>query len=213
MTVQVTLDSRKSSSSHPGKGQIGTGGAAHPPLANILLLALKCHHLPPQCCPGGDTGTPTVCSPGAARGRGLARSSPSHRMPELSRNRSHWERLKCGNGRRALDSSPHRFSKLVQPDVSSCWSMEQQRRLSPCRGGVSRTPGLGQAPFPGSYGWDVFHSIPHSTGAAGSGTDVSLPHLQASLQPLSRCCCSRRLCPSCCYRGKGVLALAFCPPF
>lgn len=114
-------------------------------------------------------------------------------MPELSRNRSHWERLKCGNGRRALDSSPHRFSKLVQPDVSSCWSMEQQRRLSPCRGGVSRTPGLGQAPFPGSYGWDVFHSIPHSTGAAGSGTDVSLPHLQASLQPLSRCCCSHRL--------------------
>lgn len=80
-----------------------------------------------------------------------------------------------------LDSSPHRFSKLVQPDVSSCWSTEQQRRLSPCRGGVSRTPSLGQAGFPGSYGWDVFCCTPHSTGAAGSGTDVSMPQPQAGL--------------------------------
>lgn len=169
--------------------------------------------VPPQSCPGGDTGTPTVCSPGAARGQGLARSSPSHCMPELSRNRSHWERLKCGNGRRVLDSSPHRFSKLVQPDVSSCWSTEQQRRLSPCPGGVSCTASPGQAHFPGSYIWDVFHSIPHSTGAVGSGVDVSLPQPQAGLQPLSRSCCSRKLCPSAVPRGKGVLALALCPPF
>lgn len=103
-------------------------------------------------------------------------------MPELSRNRNHGERLKCGNSRRVLDSSPHRFSKLVQPDVPSCWSTEQQRSLSPCCGRVSRTPSPGQAHSPHSYGWDVLCSAPHSTGAAGSGTDVSLPQFQVALQ-------------------------------
>lgn len=167
----------------PRKGQIGTGRAAHPPLAHILLLALKCHHLPPQCWPGGDTGTPAVCSPGAARGQELAWSSPSHCMPELSRNRSHWERLKCGNSRKVLNSSPHRFSKLVQPDVSSCWSTEQQRRLSPCCGRVSRTPSRGQAHFPGSYGWDVLCSTPHSTGAAGQGLMSPCPSPRLACSP------------------------------
>lgn len=176
MTVQVTLDSKKSSSSHPGKGQTGTGRAAHPPLAHIL---------PPSAHTVlSRWGHRDSCSllPRDSRGPGASLElTESHCMPELSRNRNHGERLKCGN-RRALDSSPHRFSKLVQPDVSSCWSTEQQRSLSPCCGRVSRTPGPGQAHSPHSYGWDVLCSAPHSTGAAGSGTDVSLPQFQVALQ-------------------------------
>ena len=169
-------------------------------------------HIPTVLGRGGDTGPPTVHFPGAARGQGLSQGWLSRSMPELSRNRSCWERLECGNGRSALDSSPHRFSKLPQPDVSSCQSGEQQGRHSPCRSGVSQTPCLGRAHFPGSNGQNMFPSVPRSAGAAGSGTG-------RPLRPGSRLACSPARsspplsqAPSCCHRGKGVLAPALCSP-
>lgn len=62
------------------------------------------------------------------------------------------------------------LASFPQPDVSSCWSGEQQGRLSLCCSRVSRTPCLSQAHFPGSSGWDVSPGVPRSARAAGSGT-------------------------------------------
>lgn len=104
------------------------------------------------------------------------------------------------------------LASFPQPDVSSCWSGKQQGQLSPCRRGVSWTPCLGRAHFPGSNGQDISPSVPHSAGAAGSGTG-------RPLRLGSRLACSPiRSSPpllqalSCCHGGNNVLALALCSP-
>lgn len=104
------------------------------------------------------------------------------------------------------------LASFPQPDVSSCRSGEQQGRLSPCCGGVSRTPCFGQAHFPGSNGWDMSLSVPHFAGAAGLGTSHPL-------HPSSRLACSPvrsslpfLLAPSCCHGRKEVPGPALCSP-
>lgn len=119
-------------------------GSQHPSRATCW------HHGSPE----HRQGPSTHCARGSTVSPGQGRWHRQHRSrtarcrrgaAEPCRNRSRREGLQCGNGGSAPDSSPHRFSKLPQPDVCSCRHAEQWGRLSH---GVSRALSLGWAHCP-----------------------------------------------------------------
>lgn len=176
----------------PGKEPNWDSRSCFPPLAHVPLGSITASAKVPPPVPtvlgrGSDTGPPAVRFPGAARGWRLSRGWLSCSVPEPSRNRSRWERLECGNGRSALDSSPHRFSKLP---AARCFQLlergaagtaqpvlqQGQSDTLPQPGSLPRQQRLGRVPWCSSL----------CQGCRLRDRPSSPPRLQAALQPHSQ---------------------------
>lgn len=139
------------------------------------------------------SSTQRSCSPASGTRRtGRATARPHHAgvtagsggVSGLSRNRSRWERLECGNSGSALDSSPQRFSKLAAARCSQLLEQGAAGTAQPVHAGGRWTPRLGQVssrsvPIPAAAPCAPAGSILLSRKEGGAGSSPALPSPRA----------------------------------